>query len=43
MSTPTGIDRSAPVIAHHELEPAERMEAKWQVFSRSGWRPAACA
>jgi hypothetical protein len=33
MTTPTGIDRNAPVIAHHEIDIAAPLEAVWDLHT----------
>jgi len=34
MTTPTGIDRAAPVIAHHEIDINAPLEAVWRLQAR---------
>jgi hypothetical protein len=37
MTTPTGIDRDAPVIAHHEIDIAAPLETVWNLTPT--WTP----
>ena len=38
MTTPTGIDRDAPVIAHHEIDIAAPLETVWNLHTDvDGW------
>jgi uncharacterized membrane protein len=33
MTTPTGIDRDAPVIAHHEIDIAAPLDTVWNLHT----------